>query len=283
MVTSPAAFNPYGTTVSTGSFSDPSSYGVVQGQAFPAPNARFNLRGGILAQSEVLPMWGGVALYQQIPSTTNPALGPVVGRAQGLTGSYALSAFSTSDQNFAAVSNPTSPVPTIGSGGQVNLYPLGSGIRLAVACDPALIDLQGGLVSQQISWDFTAQQAVPYVASYPANVLTAATWAAGQVTFTTTSAHGVAVGDDFEITGMIPAGYNGFFTAVAGTTGSTLVANLAVNPGTETVLGTLAAGGGALPVTVLEVFPANCQTVVFNPLTNSASWNYNGACLVIQL
>ncbi len=78
--------------------------------------------------------------------------------------------------------------------------------------------------------------------SYAANVLTGASWAStsgGQVTFTTTTAHGVTVGATFVISGMTPAGYNGTYAAISGTTGSTLVAALTVNPGTETVLGTL--------------------------------------------
>jgi hypothetical protein len=80
---------------------------------------------------------------------------------------------------------------------------------------------------------------------YNANNLSAQSWAAtggGQVTFTTVAPHGVTVGSLFTIVGSTPSGYNGIFTAIAGTTGSTLVAALVSNPGTSTVTGQLSAG-----------------------------------------
>lgn len=80
--------------------------------------------------------------------------------------------------------------------------------------------------------------------SWASDVVTAASWSTtggGQVTFTTTTAHGVAVGQSFQISGMSPSGYDGWFVAIAGTTGSTLVAALATSPGAATVMGSLAA------------------------------------------
>ena len=74
------------------------------------------------------------------------------------------------------------------------------------------------------------------------DLLTAQSWAAtsgGQVTFGTASAHSVVVGASFQITGSSPSGYNGFYVAIAGTTGSTLVAAKTSNPGASVTLGTL--------------------------------------------
>lgn len=71
------------------------------------------------------------------------------------------------------------------------------------------------------------------------DTLTAQSWSGSQVTYTTTSPHGVVVGQSFQITGSSPSGYNGFFVAISGTTGSTLVAALASNPGASVTLGTL--------------------------------------------
>src|SRR6185369_8145666 len=59
------------------------------------------------------------------------------------------------------------------------------------------------------------------------DVITAASWAStsgGQVTYTTTTPHGLGVGVGFVIGGMTPTGYNGAFVTIAGTAGSTLVA-----------------------------------------------------------
>jgi hypothetical protein len=81
----------------------------------------------------------------------------------------------------------------------------------------------------------------PAYGVWGANALTAISYASGQVTATTTTAHGVAVGQWFQISGVTPSGYNGWAQAQVGTTGSTLVYNLAADPGSETVLGTLLA------------------------------------------
>lgn len=71
------------------------------------------------------------------------------------------------------------------------------------------------------------------------NTLTVLTWANGMINGTTASTHGVAVGQWFQLVGVTPAGYNGWYQALPGTAGVTLVAALAVNPGVETVLGSL--------------------------------------------
>src|SRR5271156_724805 len=81
----------------------------------------------------------------------------------------------------------------------------------------------------------------PSLGSYQANAMTAASYTGGLVTFTTTSAHGVAVGQWFQVAGMSPAGYNGWFQAYLGTAGNTLVATVPAALGAESVLGTLLA------------------------------------------
>src|SRR5215831_12280353 len=75
--------------------------------------------------------------------------------------------------------------------------------------------------------------------------VTAATWATGNATFTTSAPHGAAVGTSVTISGVTPAGYNGTFTAATGTTASTLVVPIATNPGTYSSGGTVQVG--ALP------------------------------------
>lgn len=87
--------------------------------------------------------------------------------------------------------------------------------------------------------DVVALIEAPAYGQWAANTLTALSWSGGQATATTTSAHGVAVGQWFQIQGCLPIGYNGWAQAQLGTTGSTLIWNLATNPGAETQLGTL--------------------------------------------
>lgn len=60
------------------------------------------------------------------------------------------------------------------------------------------------------------------------------------ITITTSSAHGISVGDTVVISGTTPVGYNGTWTAQTGTTASTLVVNIGSNPGAITVAGTVA-------------------------------------------
>lgn len=263
--------------------------GVTQGTAYPDPETRFALRGGYLLNTETIPMWGGVGIFCEVPGVSggpNISQGDGVGRATGITGSYPLLGFSVFDQAYGMVNSPTSPVQLIGSYGQVMYYLLGSGARIAVAMDPALVSLEGGLINANVSWDFNQQRLIPYVAAYPANALTNATWAStggGQVTFTTTTPHGVTVGSDFTISGAVPTAYNGDYTAITGTTGSTLVAALATNPGLLTTDGTLVAGGGALVCKIERVYASNCMTVNQPDANNNVSWNCNGAAAVILI
>lgn len=290
---------PYATTNAAGQFQVQSD-GFIQGMAIADPVARFNLATGVLASTETLPIWGGVGITENIPpaSTTAPngatltndgSLGGTIARATTISATGAagaLTGFSVSDQAYAWITTPQNTAPIMTVGGVVPYYRFRSGARLVVACAPSLVNLDGSPISQPVSWDFNAQMAVPYVAAYPANVLTAATWAStsgGQVTFTTTTAHGVAVGDYFTISGMTPSGYNGDFLAITGTTGSTLVAALTTNPGSETVLGTLVAGGGAIPCTVLQTQAAGNKTIVYNSTTGTVNYQNSGACAVILL
>jgi hypothetical protein len=166
------AFNPYVQTSAAGMFLVESD-GFVVGTAMPDPATRFALAGGWLATAETLPMFGGIAINESIPTerSTAPAtptrpdiaLGGVIARATTLAaGAGTVTGFSVFDQNYAAVNTPQSPVPVVGSGGLVNFYRLGSGARVALAIDPALVTLEGGLITQQVSWDFSAQRIIAF-------------------------------------------------------------------------------------------------------------------------
>jgi hypothetical protein len=274
------------TTVAAGTF-NAQSVGYVQGEFLPDPAVMWQMAGGVLAESETLPMWGGVAINETV--TPNGAGGPdgvLGGFITRATSAAQITGFSVFNQNYAAAITPQNPVPVSGSGGQVNFFRLGTNARIVVACDPALADLETGSINQQVSWDFVNQQLIPYVAAYPANVLTAASWAntnGGEVTFTTTTAHGVGVGDVFVIEDTTPAGYNGTYTAITGTAGETLVAELASNPGAESALGTLVAGGGALPCKVLSIETGNSMVVSYDRSTGLTTWNYQGTVAVILI
>jgi hypothetical protein len=162
------AFNPLLQTNAAGMFNIESD-GFVVGTAMPDPAARFALAGGWLAAAETLPMFGGIAINESIPQERPPvsradvALGGIIARATTLAaGAGTVTGFSVFDQNYAAVNTPQSPVPVVGSGGLVNFYRLGSGARVALAIDPTLISLEGGLITQQVSWDFATQRIIAF-------------------------------------------------------------------------------------------------------------------------
>lgn len=287
---------PSQTTSGAGLFNGASSIGLIQGQAFPDPATRFALQSGIVSQNETIPMWGGIAISADISpiSTNGPknVLGPVLARASGLA---SITGFTVFDQAYNMVNDPSNPVSTAGSGQSINFYALGSRARIAVAADPSLINLRGGQVNQQVSWDFAAQELVPYAPGYSAVTITGATWAAtagGQITFTvgTNLTAVLSAGDDIDVSGIVAAGgtggtFNGFWTVVSVTSTTVVVVALA-SAGfypAYTSGGTIAANGGALPVTVLDIQPTGNMIVNYNASSGTTSWNFSGAAAIIQL
>lgn len=292
-MTASVTFNPYAQSVGNSGLFNVSSKGVRQGTAYPDPSTRWALRGCILDASETLPMWGGVGVYEDVPGEAgdpNPVLGPVCGRATALTGSKALAGFSVFDQAYGMITSPQSPVPLIGTYGQVMTYALGSRARIAVACDPGLVSLQGGAIGASVSWDFVNQLLVPYLGTL---TISSGTYnsTTGVVTLTMSAPITFSPGDSIVTSSLTGTGayasLDGTFTALDGTTGSTVVYNAGAALGAATITGgSLTLGSGAssaLPVKVLEVQDSNCETVVYDSDTGFATWDFDGACAVIQI
>ena len=298
-MTTQLAFSPFIQTNAAGTF-NVSASGLMQGTAMADPSARNWLATGVLASTETLPMWGGVALTESVPPATagsvslNQNLGGNLVRATSISGALPITAFSTFDQDYAAVSTPQSPVPLLGSGQTVHFYRLGSNARLSVACDPSLVSVDGSPINTQLSWDFVGQRLIPYSAAYPATTITGATWAStagGQTTFTvgTDLTSYINAGDDINVSGFVSTGgtgvgYNGAFTVVSITSTTIVVTQAsASSPGTYASGGTIQAGGGVLPVRLLKVVPNNSMVVNYNPVTGFATWNRNGAAALILI
>lgn len=281
------SYNPLVTTNAAGSF-NVTSEGFIQGCAMDSPAIRNQLAGGVLANSETLPMWGGVGVTENVPGAVGgpvKGLGGIMGRASTLAAGVAgqLTGFSVFDQNHSGIQTPQSPVPLVASGMTFNFYRLGSGARVPVAIDPALISLDGSVITTPVSWDFAQQRLVPFAPAEAAETITGITWAAGVATVTTSAAHGYVVGDDVTLSGQVPSGYSGTQTILTVPSTTTFTYALAVNPGTETTPGIINAGGGALPVRVLQVEPGNSMVVAYNPVTGFATWNRSGSCALILI
>jgi len=122
----------------------------------------------------------------------------------------------------------------------------------------------------------------PAYGTWGANVLTAISYSAGVVTATTATAHGVLPGQWFQIAGVTPVGYNGYFLAQTGTTGSTLVYNLAANPGAETILGTLVASyyaSAGIPATEFSMAALAYVATSYAPSSASLMTSFNNSFL----
>ncbi|HET8686496.1 MAG TPA: hypothetical protein VFM18_07505, partial [Methanosarcina sp.] len=144
-------FNPALTSNAAGSFSA-QSVGYIQGVALDDPATRFALTSGVLATTETLPMWGGIALKEFIPAS-GTYLGSNVARA---TTNAEIKGFSVYNQAGAMLTTPQSQAPVALGGGAVNFYRLGSKARIAVAIDATLAaTLVNGttLIDAQVSWD----------------------------------------------------------------------------------------------------------------------------------
>ena len=92
----------------------------------------------------------------------------------------------------------------------------------------------------------------PAYGTWAANALIAFSQSGGLATATTTTNHGVLPGQWFQLAGNSPAGWNGWFLALQGTTGTNLEFNVPSTIGAESVLGTLVAiqyTNAAIPAT----------------------------------
>ena len=296
------SFNPYLTTNAAGSFNVQSN-GFIQGMGYQSPGNRYELAGGVLAASETLPMFGGVAVYEQLNtpgSLTLPSsfLGNLVGRATTVTQTAAtgIAGFSVFDQNDSMINSPASPVPLAGSGAQVNFYRLGAGIKVPVACDPGLVSLENGNISQNVSWDFNNQILIPYNAATATVSVTSMTWAAtngGQIAVVAAAATNVqAIGDEIFVSGATNTGtggaaaVNGMFVVTAFTDSQHFIVAAPAAAGVIATIGgsmIINQGTGILPVKVLDLNIGGSMTVVYNSATNTASWNRSGSAALILI
>lgn len=286
---------PMQTTAGAGLFNGPSSKGYITGQAEPDPATRYALKGGIVASDETLPMYGGIGVYADVPSQSLSVPLPLIGRATSIASTKPLVGFTVSDQSYNLVISPQNPVPAAGPNQTIGFYTLGSRARIAVQADPSLIDLAGGSLNQQVSWDFTNQMLIPYTVAHAGSAITAASWAntgGGRIDFTVSTdlTGSVAAGDAIAVTGVVNTGgtstqaFNGTWDVVSiSATHIVVAAPAAASIGTYASGGAVAAGGGALPVTVLDMLPTGNMVPSYNPLTGQLSWNYSGAAALIQL
>lgn len=282
------SFQPYATTNVVGSFSVQSD-GYVQGVALDDPSVRNYLNGGPLATTETLPMWGGVAVSESIPAATaNTSVGNTISRATAVAN---INGFSVFNQAAAWITSPTSECPSAGTGMTIPYYRMGSGARIALALDPALVTLSGGLVTQQVSWDFNNQRLQPYVASGATESVTSITSSfnagTGVYTFAVVMAAASitgAVGDAINVSGVTGTGaslVNGNQIVTAFTDNQhfsfqVTAANGAIATGALSGTIVLNVGIAALSVKILKINAGNSKIVQYDAVNNLVHWTNNG-------
>jgi hypothetical protein len=190
----PISINPQVTTNAAGSFGVTWD-GLMQGTAMPAPNAMLNLAGGLVATAETDPMYGGIAISENIPlnpgsppTTPDPSLGGYVARATNVSvvgAALSVTGFTVFDQDYSMINSPGSQVPLASAGMSVHFYRLGSGARIVVAIDPALVNLYGTIITNQVTWDFVNQRIIAFATTaLPVKVLKVMPTNCMTVTFT---------------------------------------------------------------------------------------------------
>ena len=273
-------YNPALTTNISNSFSV-DSRGFIQGTANDDPTVRNLLRGGPLASTETIPMWGGVAVSNYIPAELQGQLGPVVKRA--LTNAN-ITGFSVFNQGGNAIIAPGGGVPLFYSGSKVPFYLIGSNARIPLQIDPALVNQDGNLINTQVSWDFTQQRIGVYSPAYAQQTPSAYTGyvsSTGVLSLTFTTAPGVAVGQYVTFAGFTGAniGLNTDMAVLSSASGGTVLTFQApIGLGSLTLsAGYLVAGGGALNVRIEQIKIGGCKVVTYNPSTGGISWTESGS------
>ena len=292
-MTSVVNFNPFQTTNGAGSF-NVSSDGYTQGVAHDDPASRNYLSAGPLATTEILPMWGGVAINELLSSaTSNVHLGNNVSRA---TAAANITGFSVFNQGHNGINWPGNNVPVMGSGMTVPFYRIGSNSRIAVACDPSLASIDGGNIAQPVSWDFNNQRLQPYDASTATVSLTSITssYASGVYTFVVVAAAATlvgAVGDAINVSGVTGTGaalVNGNQIVTAFTDSQHFSFQVTAASGaiaTGALTGTLILNQGvaAINVRVLNIAVGNSKIVQWDPVNLVANFVNNGTCALILI
>lgn len=287
-------FNPYGTTNAAGSFSVQSA-GYVQGVYQDDPAIRNALASGTLSASATVPLWGGVPISESIAaSTADATMGGSIIQAASVANITGWSVFNNA---YSMVGSPTSPVPlAVNAGASVAFFRSGCGIRIPVAMDPSLVSLDGGLITQNVSWDFNNQILQPYDASTATYSVASATsaFAGGVYTIAIVMAAAspvAAVGDSINISGVTGTGaalVNGNQVVTAFTDNQHFSIQITAASGaiaTGALTGTILLnyGTGILPVKILDISAGNSMTVNYNPTTGAATWNSSGYAALIQI
>ncbi len=148
------SIQPMRTTNGAGLFSKDTD-GLIVGDYYPDPATRNSLAGGTLAETEALPMWGGVGISEGVSGDDQPT-GGLIKRAADKD---SLIGFSVNINS--GINSPSSEVPLSSAFMQVNFFRIGSRQRIILEIDPSILGtVKVGLANQDLAWDFVNQKII---------------------------------------------------------------------------------------------------------------------------
>lgn len=163
MATASVAFNPMMTLSGANSF-QLQSQGYIQGAFMDDPVARMWVLPGSVATSVTTPIWGGMAIQENVPTLDPYTMGTIASPISIPAAANNVTGFTLFNRAHNMMITPGNPVPAAYAGMSVAYGRLGSNLRIPVKIDPTLVTtLENGSIAQNVSWDFTNCQLTAYV------------------------------------------------------------------------------------------------------------------------
>jgi hypothetical protein len=149
------SFNPQLTTSPSNTFL-PSTEGYVQGAAMDDTSSRMWLTSGVVAASVTQPVWGGMAITEEVATVNANALGNSLVLA---TAAGNVTGFTVFDQAHNMIVAQSGSVQQSGAGMTIHFYRFGTNIRIAVGVLSSIVGtLDSGAINQTLYWDPALQQ-----------------------------------------------------------------------------------------------------------------------------
>lgn len=149
------SFNPQLTTSPSNTFLQ-STEGYVQGTTLDDTSSRMWLASGVVAASVTQPVWGGMAITEEVATVNANQLGnslALASAAGNVTG------FTVFDQAHNMIIVPGNTVQQSVAGMTINYFRFGSNIRIAVGVLSSIVGtLDSGAINQALFWDPALQQ-----------------------------------------------------------------------------------------------------------------------------
>ena len=149
------SFNPQLTTSPQNTFL-PATEGYVQGAFMDDPSSRMWLTTGQIASTVTQPVWGGMAVTEDVATVNQNMLGNQLALASSAANFIGLTVFNQANNGILT---PGNNVPQFGAGMTISFFRAGSGARVAVqVLASEVATLEGGAVNQALYWDPALQQ-----------------------------------------------------------------------------------------------------------------------------